>query len=107
MKPTERLDAEQRISFSFYSADLEALTKLRVGLRRAGVGLPRTTVMRALIHLTPEVELLAHAVLFYQQAAAKAAGWGTERVEEVTSITLPKSLVDKLDNVVDEMDLKK
>ena len=51
-----------KVSFSFYPTDMSVLADRVAGLKKAGVMVRSATVLRALIHLTPPGEMIAHTV---------------------------------------------
>ena len=51
-----------KVSFSFYPTDMTALASRVTDLKKAGLNVRSATVLRALIHITPPSEMVAHAV---------------------------------------------
>lgn len=95
-----------KVSFSFYPADMAALKRQTVELRRLGAAVRRGTVLRALLELTSETEMFAAAVLQHRDYTAKAGPRETENVAGIPTVDLPVRLVEKLDRVVTELAAK-
>lgn len=92
--------ASIKVSFTFYPADVQALNACVTGLRKAGLPVRGGTVMRALIHLTSETELFAHAVLLAKAHEKRGGRRETDYVAGHPTVDLPPALVRKLDGVV-------
>ena len=92
-----------KVSFSFYPADMAALNKQTVDLRRLGAAVRRGTVLRALIELTSETEMFAATVLLHRDYSAKAGPREADNVAGIPTVDLPPRLVTKLDRVVTEL----
>ena len=95
-----------KVSFTFYPADVQALNRCLVGLRRTGLPVRGGTVLRALIHLTSATELFAHAVLLAKAYEKKGGPRETDYVAGHPTVDLPPDLVKKLDGVVTELAAK-
>ncbi len=95
-----------KVSFSFYPADMAALNKQTVDLRRLGAAVRRGTVLRALIELTSETEMFAATVLLHRDYSAKAGPREADNVAGIPTVDLPPRLVTKLDRVVTELAAK-
>jgi hypothetical protein len=95
-----------KVSFTFYPADVRALNRCMVGLRRAGLPVRGGTVLRALIHLTSSTEMFAHAVLLAKTFERKQGPRESDHVAGHPTVDLPASLVKKLDDVVTELAAK-
>lgn len=92
-----------KVSFSFYPADVTALADRVADLKKAGVKVRGATVLRALVHLTTPVEMIAYAVrLAGDQALGDAAG-DDELLSSRPTVDLPKDDVKKLDGVVSHL----
>ena len=89
-----------KVSFSFYPTDMTALTALVVALKKAGLNVRSATVLRALIHLAPPSEMVAHAVRLAGENALGTTAPPTENVSDHPTVDLPKDDVKKLDGVV-------
>jgi|GEM_PF-601194 hypothetical protein len=92
-----------KVSFTLYPADVQALNRCMVGLRRAGLPVRGGTVLRALIHLASSTELFAHAVLLAKAYEKKDGPRETDYVAGHPTVDLPPDLVKKLDDVVTEL----
>ena len=92
-----------KVSFTFYPADVQALNRCLVGLRRAGLPVRGGTVLRALIHLTSATELFAHAVLLAKAHEKRDGPREADYVVGHPTVDLPPDLVKKLDDVVTEL----
>ena len=92
-----------KVSFTFYPADVQALNRCMVSLRRAGLPVRGGTVLRALIHLTSATELFAHAVLLAKAYERKGGPREANYVAGHPTVGLPPHLVKKLDGVVTEL----
>ena len=92
-----------KVSFTFYPADVQALNRCLVGLRRAGLPVRGGTVLRALIHLTSATEMFAHAVLLAKTYDRKDGPREADYVAAHPTVDLPPDLVKKLDDVVTEL----
>lgn len=67
----------RRTSISFYLETQKQLTSLESALKRHGCAVDRTDIIRALVHCTPENEIMARGVLrdaFERSPAGKALG---------------------------------
>jgi hypothetical protein len=95
--------ARIKVSFTFYPADVQALNRCLVGLRRAGLPVRGGTVLRALIHLTSATEMFAHAVLLAKAFERKGGPREADYVAGHPTVDLPPDLVKKLDDVVTEL----
>jgi len=95
-----------KVSFTFYPADVQALNRCLVGLRRAGLPVRGGTVLRALIHLASATELFAHAVLLAKANEKRGGPRETDYVAGHPTVDLPSDLVKKLDDVVTELAAK-
>jgi hypothetical protein len=92
-----------KVSFTFYPADVQALNTCMVGLRRIGLPVRGGTVLRALIHLTSETEMFAHAVLLAKAYEKKDGPREADYVAGHPTVDLNRDLVKKLDDVVTEL----
>ncbi len=93
---------EVRASFTFYADDTRALRRLNLALRDRGVDVKkRTDTFRLLLHVTPEVDMMAHATLRLREEARQAASG--EVVDERFTIRLRRVWLKKLDRVVDDL----
>ncbi len=92
-----------KVSFTFYPADVQALNRCMVSLRRAGLPVRGGTVLRAFIHLTSATELFAHAVLLAKTYDRKDGPREADYVAAHPTVDLPPDLVKKLDDVVTEL----
>jgi len=101
MKSTEV--APVKVSFSFYPADMSALTHQTVELRRLGAAVRRGTVLRALIEITSATEIFAAAVLLHRDYETKEGPREKDYVAGIPTVDLPPRLVQKLDDVVTEL----
>jgi len=95
-----------KVSFTFYPADVEALNRCMVGLRRAGLPVRGGTVLRALIYLTSATELFAHAVLLATAHEKRGGPREADYVAGHPTVDLPSNLVKRLDGVVTELAAK-
>ncbi|MDR1284220.1 MAG: hypothetical protein LBK99_25890 [Opitutaceae bacterium] len=107
MKSSAKETAPIRTTFSLYANDLDIVSKLRGELREQGLRIDRVKTLRGLVHITAESELLAHTVLQFKADEAKKGPREEEMVDERISVILPAEDKRKLDNVVDELDLKR
>ena len=82
-------DAEIRASFTFYPSDTRALRRLNLALRDHGLDVARTDTFRALIHVTPEVDMFAMAALRLREEANASAS--DDVVEERFTVRLRKA----------------
>jgi len=98
--------APVKVSFTFYPADVEALNKCMVGLRRAGLPVRGGTVLRALIYLMSATELFAHAVLLATAHEKRGGPREADYVAGHPTVDLPSDLVKKLDGVVTDLAAK-
>ena len=89
-----------KVSFSFYPTDMTVLAARVTELKKAGVKVRSATVLRALIHLTPPSEMIAHAVRLAEGNALGTAAVNTGNVSDHPTVDLPKDDVKKLDSVV-------
>jgi len=103
MNPTA---APVKVSFSFYPADMQALNERLVALRRAGLPVRGATVLRALIYLTPPMEMFAHSVLLAGAYGQKDGPREDDMIAGRPTVDLPKEHVKKLDDVVTELAAK-
>jgi len=103
MNPADR---PIKVSFSFYPSDMQALNERMVALRRAGVPVRGGTVLRALIYLTPPMEMFAHAVLLARAYEEKDGPREDDNIAGHPTVDLPKDQVKKLDDVVTELAAK-
>ncbi len=53
----------RRTSFSLYAETQQKLSQLESGLKRHGLAVDRTDIIRALVHATPESEIMALGIL--------------------------------------------
>jgi hypothetical protein len=95
-----------KVSFTFYPADVQALNRCLVGLRRAGLPVRGGTVLRALIHLTSLPEMFAHAVLLAKSYEKRGGPREADYVAGHPTVDLPPDLIKKLDDVVTELAAK-
>jgi hypothetical protein len=95
-----------KVSFTFYPADVTALNRCVVGLRKAGLLVRGGTVVRALIYLTSSTELFAHAVLLAKAYERRNGPRESDYVAGHPTVDLPSALVKKLDSVVTELAAK-
>lgn len=107
MKSSTRETAPTRTTFSLYAKDLDIVSELRRELRGGGLRIDRVKTLRGLVHITAESELLAHTILQFKADEAKKGPREDEMVDERISVILPVEDKRKLDNVVDELDLKR
>ena len=98
--------AQIKVSFTFYPADVEALSRCKVSLRRARLPVRGGTVLRALIHLASATELFAHAVLLAKTHERKNGPRESDNVAGHPTVDLPPDLVKKLDGVVTDLAAK-
>ena len=98
--------APVKVSFSFYPADVQALTARLVALRRAGLPVRGATVLRALIQLTSPTEMFAHSVLLAGAYQRKDGPREDDNITGHPTVDLPKEHVKKLDDVVTELAAK-
>jgi hypothetical protein len=89
-----------KVSFSFYPTDMTALASRVTDLKKAGLNVRSATVLRALIHLTPPSEMVAHAVRLAGENALGTTAPTTENISDHPTVDLPKDDVKKLDGVV-------
>ena len=89
-----------KVSFSFYPTDMSVLADRVAGLKKAGVMVRSATVLRALIHLTPPGEMIAHTVRLAGENALGATVPNDDNVSGHPTVDLPKDDVKKLDGVV-------
>ncbi len=94
--------ADERVGFSFYEEDLKALGGLLGALRARRIRVPRTYLVRALVHVVSEDEMFAHAVARYRQEQAGKAGPAGE-VEQHLAFNLLSEDVDKLGRIGDKL----
>lgn len=92
-----------KVSFSLYPSDMTALNKRLVALRRAELPVRGGTVLRALIHLTPAVEMFAYSVLLSGAYQKKDGPREDDYIAGHPTVDLPKAHIDKLDNVVTDL----
>ncbi|MDR1279821.1 MAG: hypothetical protein LBK99_03235 [Opitutaceae bacterium] len=107
MKTKPGKDAPSRTTFSLYARDLDLVSELRRDLREAGLRIDRVKALRGIIHVTSESELLAHTILQFKEDEAKKGPREEEMVDNRISVILSAEDKRKLDNVVDELDLKR
>ena len=69
-------------------------------LKKAGLNVRSATVLRALIHLMPPSEMVAHAVRPAGENALGTVAPNAENVSDHPTVDLPKDDVKKLDGVV-------
>ena len=89
-----------KVSFSFYPTDMTVLADRVAGLKKAGVMVRSATVLRALVHLTPPSEMIAHVVRLAGENALGATAPDDDNVSGHPTVDLPKEDVKKLDDVV-------
>lgn len=99
--------APVRTTFSFYTEDLDALRELRRKLRELGLRIDTAKAVRGIIHVTSESELLARSIIRFKADEAKKGPREIEMVETRLSVVIPGEDLRKLDEVVDELDLKR
>ncbi len=99
-------DPPVKVSFSFYPADMSALSHQTVELRRLGAAVRRGTVLRALIEITSATEMFAAAVLLHRDYEAKSGRREEEEIAGIPTVDIPRRLVKKLDGVVTELAAK-
>jgi hypothetical protein len=88
-------------TLSFSGADVDALAERVRSLKKTGVTARPIAVLRALIYLTPENELIARCV---RLAASMALGGRSEApTEERPTVHLLRSQMRKLDGVVAQL----
>lgn len=92
---------EVRASFTFYPADSRALRRLNLALRDRGFDVQRTDTFRLLLHVTPQVEMMALATLRLRAEAKLPPG--DDIVDERFTIRLRRSSLEKLDGAVDDL----
>lgn len=100
------LGAEEKFSFSFYRAEQERLDEYIKVMGGYGIKLDRTKIVRALVHSTPEIDLVAHAVLQYRADAAKDGPRESDYIAERFTVVLPVAEMAKLRRVVSELETK-
>jgi len=93
-----------KISFSFYPADMQAMTRQVAALQAAGVPVRRGTLLRALIHLTPPAEMIMQAAILAGSYAQKLGPREDDMVAGHPTVDLPRAHVRKLDDVVTHLD---
>lgn len=94
--------ADERVGFSFYQEDVKALGVMLAAMRARGIRVPRTYLVRALVHVVSADEMFAHAVARYrQEQAGKATPAGD--VEQHLAFNLLTEDVDKLGRVGDKL----
>jgi hypothetical protein len=98
--------APVKVSFSFYPSDVSALSERLVALRRGGLSVRNGTVLRALIYLTPPMEMFAHSVLMAGEYAKKNGPREDDNIVDHPTVDLPKPHIKKLDDVVTELAAK-
>jgi hypothetical protein len=109
MKPSAPSDgalSEDRFSFSFYPADLRAVEDVIAGLGQKNIKVDRTKVVRGLLHVTPEVDLFAYAVVQFRADEAKPGARENDLIAERFTIVLPVADMKKLDRVVGQLQAK-
>ena len=91
-----------KISVSFRSADLRKLNSLTEEFVRQGLSVRRGTVLRALMELPSEKEMVLRALLardgFIQDPAAEA-----EAIADTPTVDVPARLLEKVGRVVAEL----
>lgn len=107
MKSNTRDAAPTRTTFSLYTRDLDIIRELRRDLREQGLRIDRVKTLRGIVHITSESELLAHTILQFKTDEAKKGPREEEMVDSRISVILPAEDKRKLDDVVDELDLKR
>ena len=100
-EPAERPE-DQRVGFSFYTADLKAMRDLVAALRERKVRVKQTFLVRALVHLVPEDEIFAHALT---RNRAEQAGKVPDELEidQCLAFNIIVDDVDKLERVSDQL----
>ncbi|EIP98802.1 hypothetical protein OpiT1DRAFT_03271 [Opitutaceae bacterium TAV1] len=96
-----------RTTFSFYTEDLDAIRELRRELRELGLRIDTVKAVRGILHVTSESELLARSIIQFKADEAKKGPREIEMVETRLSVILPAEDLRKLDDVVDELDMKR
>lgn len=94
-------DEEVRASFTFYAADSRALRRLNLALRDRGIDVQRTDTFRLLLHVTPEVDMMAFATLRLREEEKQPAS--DDLVDERFTVRLRREWLEKLDRVVDDL----
>ena len=94
---------EAKFSFSFYPADLRVVEDVIAGLGQRNIKVDRTKVVRCLLHVTPEVDLFAYAVVQFRADEAKPGPRETDMVEERFTIILPVADTKKMAHVVGQL----
>ena len=94
---------EAKFSFSFYPADLRVVEVVIAGLGERNIKVDRTKGVRCLLHVTPEGDLFAYAVVQFRADEAKPGPRETDMVEERFTIILPVADVKKVDRVVGQL----
>jgi hypothetical protein len=98
-----RADASNRqVTLSFYPQDVKALSTRLRELRQHGTPARAGLLLRALVHRTPEPELVAHAVLLARKF--ERDGWPSDRIAKRPAIDLSPDDLRKLDRVLVTLD---
>lgn len=98
--------APVKVSFSFYPADMAALQRQTVELRRQGAAVRRGTVLRALIELTSEMEMFAASILLHRDYTSRSGPREMDNIAGIPTVDLPRRHIEKLDRVVTELAAK-
>ncbi|WP_043585853.1 hypothetical protein [Geminisphaera colitermitum] len=96
-----------RTTFSLYTEDLDALRELRRKLRGLGLRIDTAKTVRGIIHITSESELLARSIIQFKADEGKGGPRESEMVDARFSVIIPGDDSRKLDDVVDELDMKR
>ena len=111
MKPRAKPSSDgkktgDRYSFSFYPAELKAMSTAITELGRRGISVDRTKLVRCLLHTTPEQDMLAVAVKQRAEDVIKSGPRETENVAERFTIERLGDDVRKVERVVSKMNAK-
>lgn len=100
MKPDD--DKVIRVSFALYPSDNKVLRRLNLVLRDAGLDVVRTDTLRFLLHTTSSAEMFALTTLRLKEDAAGRIV-KEDHFEERVTLRSRKSVMDKIDDVVDDL----
>jgi hypothetical protein len=100
------LGAEEKFSFSFYRLEQKRLEEFIDVMSGFDIKLDRTKVVRALVRSTPEIDLVAHAVLQFRADTAKEGPRESDYIAERFTVILPVAEMAKLRRVVGELEAK-
>src|SRR6266850_7507348 len=91
-------DPLKKTTLSFSQGDADALSSRRKALKTIGVESRPTTILRALIYMTPESDLIARCIRLTAELALK--GESEPATVSRPSVEVPRSHLKKLDDVV-------